>query len=433
MSGKLVYFSRAGSLKETPLAETVVLGAAPESNVQLTQQGVSRQHAKIWLEGDQYWIEDLKSANGTFLNGIGIQRESLGHLDVITLGRYAELVCLLGETSIAESAPDLIRGARLELVSSEGAAALEIARGESTIGRDATCTIVLDSNLVSKVHARLVRTRDSIALQDLNSSNGTFVNGTRVDSIVYLKDGDEVCFAGVLGYRVKLEHESGAREGPTPGSRVVLTSDSDQAWKTRLVWSPDELEFLSALRSQGYGMSELRKTWMAGGSTLGREPSKAGRMDLEPTAVAQRSEAIERPQPPSSPAGPLPALSRPEGKPPQPGAEPPAQVAAPLASIRAVALSSGATTQRLECGHHVIGRDPSAAVPLASRGCSRRHAVLCITKDGVTLEDCASSNGTFVNGTQISGIQRLQNGDSIAFHDVAFRIEILTAPESAAK
>lgn len=61
----------------------------------------------------------------------------------------------------------------------------------ATIGRDATCTIALDSRLVSKAHA-LVEFRDSeYIVQDLESANGTRVNGEPT-SVRVLEPGDRI-------------------------------------------------------------------------------------------------------------------------------------------------------------------------------------------------------------------------------------------------
>ncbi len=52
----------------------------------------------------------------------------------------------------------------------------------TTIGRDKTCDIVIDSRHVSRRHARIVSTGDGKwSVEDLGSSNGTFVNGQRVE------------------------------------------------------------------------------------------------------------------------------------------------------------------------------------------------------------------------------------------------------------
>ena len=48
---------------------------------------VSRRHARIWLEDDDYWLEDLESRRGTFVNGKRLEAIwGLTEKDVITVG-----------------------------------------------------------------------------------------------------------------------------------------------------------------------------------------------------------------------------------------------------------------------------------------------------------------------------------------------------------
>jgi len=62
-----------------------------------------------------------------------------------------------------------------------------------TIGRGETNTIVINSPKVSRNHARIEWSGDRFTVRDLGSSNGTFVNGERVEYMPWgLKDGDEI-------------------------------------------------------------------------------------------------------------------------------------------------------------------------------------------------------------------------------------------------
>jgi len=61
-----------------------------------------------------------------------------------------------------------------------------------TIGRDPGCDLVLPLNIVSRLHAQIERYHSGYVLRDLDSPNGTFVNGMRinVDEPRRMKDGD---------------------------------------------------------------------------------------------------------------------------------------------------------------------------------------------------------------------------------------------------
>lgn len=65
------------------------------------------------------------------------------------------------------------------------------------VGRHQAADIVLQSSEISRKHAAFLRVEDALWLQDLASSNGTFVNDTRISEQVLLKDGDIVQFASL--------------------------------------------------------------------------------------------------------------------------------------------------------------------------------------------------------------------------------------------
>jgi pSer/pThr/pTyr-binding forkhead associated (FHA) protein len=72
--------------------------------------------------------------------------------------------------------------------------------GTATIGRDSDNDIVLGEITVSRCHALLLTDAAGTALIDLDSTNGTFVNGVlaRPDEQVWLKDGDVIALGGVV-------------------------------------------------------------------------------------------------------------------------------------------------------------------------------------------------------------------------------------------
>lgn len=60
-----------------------------------------------------------------------------------------------------------------------------------TIGRARRADFVVDTPMVSRVHCRLVASETHLEVEDLESTNGTFVNGARVERGV-LTDGDRL-------------------------------------------------------------------------------------------------------------------------------------------------------------------------------------------------------------------------------------------------
>ena len=64
--------------------------------------------------------------------------------------------------------------------------------GEHLAGRDAECSIVIDAGSVSRRHARITVIAGAATIEDLDSTNGTHVNGTRISGVTPLAPGDEV-------------------------------------------------------------------------------------------------------------------------------------------------------------------------------------------------------------------------------------------------
>jgi len=77
---------------------------------------------------------------------------------------------------------------------------LQFPRGggdQFSIGRDASCDLAIPDMTVSRRHAQLERTRDGWLITDLESTNGTRVNGWRVRGKVPVRAGDVVSFGNL--------------------------------------------------------------------------------------------------------------------------------------------------------------------------------------------------------------------------------------------
>lgn len=70
---------------------------------------------------------------------------------------------------------------------------------ELSVGRAPGCAVVLDNDtFVSQVHARLFRRGRETYVEDLGSTNGTFVNGDRITEVTRLRRGDRVQFGNTV-------------------------------------------------------------------------------------------------------------------------------------------------------------------------------------------------------------------------------------------
>lgn len=84
---KLVLLHEGKAVPFEIKGDETIIGRLPECDVQLNTNTVSRKHAKVTREGDQYFVEDLGSGNGTFVNGQQIkERVAIGNQDRVKLG-----------------------------------------------------------------------------------------------------------------------------------------------------------------------------------------------------------------------------------------------------------------------------------------------------------------------------------------------------------
>ena len=93
-----------------------------------------------------------------------------------------------------------MRSPRLYIALPSGIARTFDLAGVTMIGRDSQNDIVLDEAMISRCHAMLLAKPSGIVLIDLDSTNGTLINGMFVlpDTPVPLEDGDIIALGRVL-------------------------------------------------------------------------------------------------------------------------------------------------------------------------------------------------------------------------------------------
>jgi pSer/pThr/pTyr-binding forkhead associated (FHA) protein/pimeloyl-ACP methyl ester carboxylesterase len=186
----------------------LTIGRFPANDVVLYDPKASRQHARLRLVPNGFEIEDLNSLNGTLLNGQPIQHARLRVGDAITIGDSTLRLQETTDRSVAVSSPQTI--AELTKALAEQVMEVELAdvalprlvvhtpartwevtltEESLTVGRDTSCQIVIEDNSVSRQHARIVREGRGFVLMDLDSRNGTWHQGQRIQKHV-LRPGD---------------------------------------------------------------------------------------------------------------------------------------------------------------------------------------------------------------------------------------------------
>ena len=106
---------------------------------------------------------------------------------------------------------------------------------ELVIGREPECDIIVNDRQVSRKHARISFDKDQIKLADLNSKNGTMLNGEYVTTTESLKDGDEVIIGLVQEFLIVSSDATlplGLKTHTEAGASMKLFIDQ----KARHVW-----------------------------------------------------------------------------------------------------------------------------------------------------------------------------------------------------
>jgi Nif-specific regulatory protein len=86
-------------------AKEFYIGRDPQSQLCLDDRLVSRQHALIARKNDQFEISDLKSANGTMVNGVPVKQRRLAHCDQIAIGDSLLLFLLDEDEAALQAGP----------------------------------------------------------------------------------------------------------------------------------------------------------------------------------------------------------------------------------------------------------------------------------------------------------------------------------------
>lgn len=175
------------------LVSDVVLGRDLSADVVLTDPSgqLSRRHARIVIRGTEAVLEDLMSTNGTFVNG-----ERLDGPYALRAGDKVELgACTLEFVPAPPPAPTRtgsVGEGTLKIISGPGAGESMTVRGSATIGRDEGSDLRVQDPEVSRSHAKVTVQDGTAWIDDLKSTNGTYVNGERVLEHQSLVGGDRI-------------------------------------------------------------------------------------------------------------------------------------------------------------------------------------------------------------------------------------------------
>lgn len=262
----LIVLHPDGTESEHELAGELKIGRQDGNELVLTEGGVSRKHARFFVDGGKVLVEDLGSANGTYVDGERIEGATpLTPQSQVVLGDYQLKIKGGGRAASgarkaagksspsgpalgseegsprstrampsvkparppgsalskrerpaggAAPGPDL--GPVLRGLTGPWANKLYPLRGKLLVGRAPPAAVLLEDDSLSRKHAEVERNpRGAVFLRDLGSSNGTLLNGERIgQEPVELSPGDIIQFG-----MVEVVYETGGEPSAALSSR----------------------------------------------------------------------------------------------------------------------------------------------------------------------------------------------------------------------
>lgn len=202
--------------------EGITIGRSEENSVQLATPAVSRKHANIQVSGNNCFLVDLGSDNGTFLNGVKVpanEQRLLRNGDIIAIENYNLNFNMIDEM-LASSFNEITDSDILEVkllkkvlkaIDKERVPSIEVLNGnfvgkkfflaedveDLIIGRDENCEFPIEEYVISRRHVKITKKNDEIKIQDLSSKNGTYINNRRVTEET-LHDGDRIALGTIV-------------------------------------------------------------------------------------------------------------------------------------------------------------------------------------------------------------------------------------------
>ncbi|MGB8635705.1 MAG: FHA domain-containing protein [Rhodanobacteraceae bacterium] len=237
----------------------IVIGSQSDCHVMLQGKGVAGRHCRIDVHADKVLLQPLDPEASCVLNGRQVHDDvALSAGDLLLLGQVGCQVAVnrVGHQNTSRSDSDKgtaaapeppvrpVRTRTEHATQVRGALPRLVLRGLSgpmlgrsfplrdgmVLGRGRDCEVFIESQEISRQHARLRVRPDSVMVEDLNSTNGTFVNDERV-TMAPLEPGDELRL-DTIRFVMVAPGTTG-----TPGTSVQAedSTGSGKAWRIVLL------------------------------------------------------------------------------------------------------------------------------------------------------------------------------------------------------
>lgn len=200
---------RGALISERPLTERgLTFGRTPDNDVTLTGTDISRQHARILVQGGEVIVQDLDSANGVLIDDQRIRGSvSITERNRVRIGDFYLHVEHVearpagtpgGGISTAVVMPEDAHGKLLVISGPHAGREQRLFEPITSVGRTEENDFTVPDISVSRHHARLKLVEPGrYTLTDLNSINGTLLNGRRISGGVRARHGDRIQFGNI--------------------------------------------------------------------------------------------------------------------------------------------------------------------------------------------------------------------------------------------
>ncbi|MGY6587975.1 MAG: FHA domain-containing protein [Wenzhouxiangella sp.] len=255
--------------------QRTLVGRADSCHIVLADDSVSGFHAEILNDDGRLELIDLGSTNGTYLNDQKV--ESRFELSPWQRIRFGDVECEVVDASARRPTGEMpavtdemleraagqdpsCASATLVLVSEGNYPQQVFIEGRLLVGRAPECDLRLNDEMISGRHARLNYVDGRFELTDLGSTNGSYVNGSRIDRNM-LRHGDRIRF-DEIEYRFLVPKEDFIKTSNSPinGGQPFAAGEQDQDNSDELsAAGPDEFPNLTSTDSET-DISKLAET-----------------------------------------------------------------------------------------------------------------------------------------------------------------------------
>jgi pSer/pThr/pTyr-binding forkhead associated (FHA) protein len=199
-------------IKEVQLTkDRTSLGRRPYNDIVIDNLAVSGEHAVLQMSGNEVFVEDLNSTNGTYLNGKAVKKQQLNNGDTVEIGKYKikyvnevasagfekTMIIKAGSAGLVAPAGAAAAPAAAASGDSGGSAAIKVMSGAAAGREVALVKVVTTIGKPGVAVAAITKRPHGFVVAHVEGDNKPTLNGAPIGvEPVQLKNGDVLELAG---------------------------------------------------------------------------------------------------------------------------------------------------------------------------------------------------------------------------------------------